>query len=139
MRDFDEELARAATEAFDPHGDHLVITDQDDLRRHFDALNEKAKRPTPVQRICEQMAALPVPAEGPVLFVLHLNEMPATPEEAADMASSLQASADDLAPGRNRVAVLTHGLRLEVLTDEQLEPINLQHIPQLALQTGPTA
>lgn len=70
-----------------------------------------------------------IPETGQVLFVVHVDEEQLADDGGEAVVADLYRLAEQLAPGRAQVAVMTSGLTLEVLTDEQLAPLGLQRIP----------
>lgn len=81
------------------------------------------------QRLVKWMQAVPIPQTGHVLFVLSVPDEALADDAAEGLVADVYRIASELAPDRAHVAVMTGGLTLDVLTDEQLEPLGLQRIP----------
>lgn len=70
-----------------------------------------------------------IPETGRVLFVLHVSDEALAYDAGETEVADIWRIAQQLAPDRCHVAVMTSGLTLDVLTDDQLEPLGLQRIP----------
>lgn len=73
--------------------------------------------------------AVPVPAEGPVMFVLTLDYHDGQlPEHDVQLVEALRGLVEQIAPGRATAVVLPHGMTLEALSDTNLAAIGLARV-----------
>lgn len=77
----------------------------------------------------QHVEALAIPETGRVLFVIHVDDEQLAEDGGEAVVADVWRLAQEAAGDRAHVAVLTSGLTLDVLTDEDLKPLGLQRIP----------
>lgn len=87
----------------------------------------------------QHVQALAIPETGPVLFVIHVDDEQLAEDGGEAVVADVWRLAQEAAGDRAHVAVLTSGLTLDVLTDEDLKPLGLQRIPARQIDFGTDA